>query len=122
PGIVVRLSEWTELPQTKPIEARLDPEPILTLEQILIAEWMAERYLSPVGFALWSWLPAGLVGHSDQFITLRQPDFQSSNPLEQQIIALLAKRGGLRLRQMKQVIKNDAIEKLVKVMVTSGIL
>src|SRR5512134_2309453 len=56
-GIVLALLENSPIEQTKPIEERLDPLPVVTEQQIELARWMSEEYLAPLGACLWLMLP-----------------------------------------------------------------
>jgi primosomal protein N' (replication factor Y) len=128
PAIVVQLRPYSPVEKTKPIEARLDPEPVLTEEQIQIAMWISDTTLAPLGMCLWLFLPAGLVGHSDLLLSLVKSDLDlqdeslSLNPLEAQIAALLKRRKRVRLRQMRQTIQNDKLDKAVRDLTQRGII
>lgn len=132
PGIVVNLHEFSEVEKTKPIEARLDPKPVLTEEQILLSQWISETYFAPIGFCLWLWLPAGLTGHSDRKLTLLQPDAKPADPLQDQIVTLLMRRKdhAERYRKLKQVVLRDGensesdhrLEQVVKALLSAGVI
>ena len=60
-GIVARLHD--RQPQgyeVKPISQLMDEEPIVTLEQLKLWQWVADYYLSPIGDVYKAALPAGL--------------------------------------------------------------
>jgi primosomal protein N' (replication factor Y) len=62
-GVVVGLSADNPAPNitTKPIEAVLDAHPPMTSDQLALAEWMSQTYLTPLGVCLWSLLPPNLI-------------------------------------------------------------
>ena len=60
-GIVVRLTRSTEVDAPRPIERVIGAGPLLSAEQLEIAEWMAERYLAPLFSAIALFLPPGTV-------------------------------------------------------------
>ena len=60
-GIVVRLTRSTEVDAPRPIERAIGAGPLLSSEQLEIAEWMAERYLAPLFSAIALFLPPGTV-------------------------------------------------------------
>ncbi|MBC8100438.1 MAG: hypothetical protein H7Y11_13420, partial [Armatimonadetes bacterium] len=120
PGIVVALSATSAIAQTKPIMARLHPEPVLTAQQIALAHWMSGRYLAPTGMCCWLWLPPGLVGYSDTLLTLLDADAAPADGLQARILAVLAKRSRLRLRQLQQSLGEDTLAPAVKALVSAG--
>ena len=50
-GIVIAVTAETDLPKTREIERILDPEPLLTAQQLELAAWIAERYLASLASA-----------------------------------------------------------------------
>lgn len=93
-AIVLALSPTSPVSQTKPVDAVLDPRPVVTQAQINLARWMATRYLAPIGSCLWLMLPSGLTNGRDLRATLLNPAASSEDPIEERILALLRKRGG----------------------------
>ena len=95
PAIVVSLSETTTIKQTKPVITRLDPQPVVTPQQIDVARWLAAHTLAPLSACLWLWLPPGLTGHSEVVVSLL-PEYSEASVKsseEQALVALLKKRG-----------------------------
>ena len=45
-GVVVGLSDHSPVPETRPIESLVDPQPVLTSEQITLARWMRDEYVA----------------------------------------------------------------------------
>ncbi|RMF81441.1 MAG: hypothetical protein D6737_04935, partial [Chloroflexi bacterium] len=99
-GIVVGISDHSDIEQTKPVLARLDPRPVVTEQQIELAYWMSERYLAPLSACLWLMLPPGITGGRDIRVTLLDEDYQTNDELEQDLIALLKRRGPLVGKQL----------------------
>lgn len=93
-GIILALKEHITIDYTKPIQAILDPQPVVTETQIALARWMAEYYLAPPGLCLWLMLPPGLTGGRDIRVTLMQDEATSPDKVEQLVIDVLNKRGG----------------------------
>ena len=56
-GIAVRVTDHTEIADPRDALAVLDPNPLLSREQMALAEWIAERYLAPLFTALTLFLP-----------------------------------------------------------------
>ncbi len=59
-GVIVELAEQSEYAAPKPIDALLDPEPVLTEEQLRLARWMKARFFCTIYEAVRAMLPAGL--------------------------------------------------------------
>lgn len=119
PGIVVALDEHSPVEETKPILDLLDPDPVMTPQQIDLARWMSRAYLAPLGACMWLWLPPGIVGKRDKRVTLIYPDAQGRDSLQQAIIDRLKQRGTQRIDQLVQSTRDregtvKAVEKLVK--------
>lgn len=97
PGIVVGLTDSPdESRPLKPILDLLDIDPVVTPAQIAIARWIADYYLAPIGSALWLWLPPGLTGRKDIEVALLDPAASGKDGAENDVIALLKRRGRLR--------------------------
>ena len=59
-GVILEIAEQSEYYAPKPIDALLDPEPVLTEEQLRLARWMKARFFCTVYEAVRAMLPAGL--------------------------------------------------------------
>ncbi len=100
-GIILALRDHTEITQTKPIQAILDPLPVVNPSQIALARWMSERYLAPIGSCLWLMLTPGLTGGRDIRVTLIDDEAASKDPTEQKVLDLLRRRGSMTGRQLE---------------------
>ncbi len=100
-GIILALRDHTEIPNTKPIQAILDPLPVVNLSQIALARWMSDRYLAPIGSCLWLMLTPGLTGGRDIRVTLLEDQANSKDAVEQKLLDLLRRRGSMTGRQLE---------------------
>ncbi len=121
-GIVVELKAETSVPQTKLIQARLDPRPALTPAQISLGQWISATYLSPIGLCLWLLLPPGLTGERDVLITLTDPESNGIDDVEAAVIALLRRRGPLRGQQMSVALPGKPWKAAVEALVKANVL
>jgi primosomal protein N' (replication factor Y) len=121
-GIVLRVHDDAPDRATKPVATRLDPRPALTDAQIDLARWMSQTYLSPLGPALWLFMPPGLTGGRDIVVTLLQESPEIEDNLEAEIVALLLRRGPLRGAQMNQALPGKPWRVVVDAMAKSGIV
>ena len=69
-GVVVALSETTDLAETRQLESIVYLEPLLTVRQIDLAYWMSRRYLAPLADCIWLFLPPGIEDKVETLIEL----------------------------------------------------
>jgi len=101
-GVVVREIAVPQVMDTRPVEACLDPQPVLTQAQLRLGEWLSDTYLAPLSACLDAMLPPGLSQHADTLYELlpAPPPGPALFPLQQQIVDEIARRGALRGRQL----------------------
>lgn len=87
-GVVIGLAETTELDETRSVEAIVYEEPLLTLQQIELAHWMARRYLAPISDCIWLFLPPGIEDKVETLVELA-PDTSTQNNLTEKQRALV---------------------------------
>ncbi len=124
PAIVMAIAESSAVTRTKPILARLDPDPVVSADQIELSRWMAVHTLAPLSACLWLWLPPGLTGQSETTIAL-VPDYdmaQVRTPEERQLVALLEKRGMLRAKQLTLALTGVAWRPAADALAKAGVV
>lgn len=101
-GIVVRRSEQSPVPDTRPIESLADPDPVLSSQQVDLARWMSNEYLASLYECLELMLPPGMVGHSDLKVALADgvPADAANTDAQARLLRLLRERGPLRGSQL----------------------
>lgn len=72
-GVVVREVEEPQVQQTRPVESLLDPLPVLTPDQMVLAEQMAAQTLAPLASCLEVMLPPGLSKQADTLFHRNDP-------------------------------------------------
>lgn len=105
-GTIVALSAESPVPQTRPVESLVDPEPVLTPAQIGLARWLSREYLAPLHTCLTLMLPPGVVGHADVEVELTgeiEPR-DARTEAQEHLITVLDSRGPLRGRQLDRVL------------------
>ncbi|NLE99709.1 MAG: primosomal protein N', partial [Anaerolineales bacterium] len=105
-GIVTALSPESPVPDTRPIAALVDAQPVLTADQIVLAEWIAREYLAPLDQCLELWLPPGIIGYADVLYTLtpEAPSDAANTPAQAKLLMLLARRGPQRGAQLSSAL------------------
>ena len=58
-GVVMRLMNSPSVPETRPVEALLDPQPVVTAAQMELAQQLAVDTLTPLSACLDLMLPGG---------------------------------------------------------------
>ena len=99
-GVVVDIPMTPEVPETRAIEDLVDPDPVLTPHQLELAHWLQLQTRSSLIDCLTPMLPPGLSQRADSLYTLVASDTPTTSPAEERLVALLARRGSLRGRQI----------------------
>jgi primosomal protein N' (replication factor Y) len=105
-GIVVALPAESPVPETRPVEALADPDPVLTPVQIDSARWLSREYLAPLHRCLAVMLPPGMVGRPDVQIKLTgdTDPHDLRTEAQEQLVTVLDARGPLRGQQLDRVL------------------
>jgi primosomal protein N' (replication factor Y) len=106
-GIVAGLREESPVSDTRPVRSLVDPEPVLSPEQIALARWMSDEYLASLHECLELMLPPGTVGHSDLKIALvgEVSEDTANTEAQARLLALLRRRGSLRGSQLDAALR-----------------
>ncbi|MGH2619375.1 MAG: DEAD/DEAH box helicase, partial [Anaerolineales bacterium] len=121
-GVVVSLPRVPAVPDTRPIEDLLDPEPVLTPAQLRLARWLATQHRTPLVDCLTLMLPPGLSRPGDSLYTLISPEAAGKNSSQQRLIQLLARRGPLRGRQLARSLPRLNWQRAADGLVREGVL
>ncbi|MGQ9890150.1 MAG: DEAD/DEAH box helicase, partial [Aggregatilineales bacterium] len=119
-GIIIALHETSDLAHTKPIDAILDPQPVVTPFQIEIARWIADTYRNPISPCLWLFLPPGLTGRRDILVTLCDAAPANLDALAARVVALLERRGPLRGQQLSAALPGQPWQAAVEALAQAG--
>jgi primosomal protein N' (replication factor Y) len=106
-GIVVSQSKASAVPETRPIESLVDPDPVLKPAQIELACWISREYLTPLHECLGLMLPSGVVGYADVVVTLNPeaPADAVNTDAQAVLLGLLRRRGPLRGAQLNAALR-----------------
>ncbi|MCC6501430.1 MAG: primosomal protein N' [Anaerolineales bacterium] len=133
-GVVFRFVDQPSVREVKEVIELVDPEPVLTQAQIMLAEEMAKSTLAPLAAAVGLFLPVGLSQQVDTIYELRitnyesQIDTKSISPktqrltIEDRILNLLRTRGALRGRQIDSHFAKVDWRKTAGFLVRKGVL
>src|SRR4030067_2839698 len=93
-GVVFRFIDQPSVPEIKEIIELVDPVPVMTQAQIVLAEAMGESTLSPLASVVSLFLPTGLSQEADVIYQLRITEYIPQKcTIELRFIKLIQKRG-----------------------------
>lgn len=124
-GIVIRYIETPSVPETRPVEALLDPEPVVSPAQIKLAQEMAHATLAPLSACLDLMLPPGLSQQADQLYELIEPlriADEDLKPNQLRLVQLLRERGPLRGRQFEAAFPRKHWKETLQLLMKRGIV
>jgi primosomal protein N' (replication factor Y) len=119
-AVVVERPDQPAVPETRPVVALVDVEPVLTPHQVALARWMSYETMSPLHRCVQLMLPPGVVGQADSRIALVDGESPDTvlGPVERRIVELLERRGPLRgaqvARALRRVDWRSAVDRLVR--------
>lgn len=122
-GIVVQLIDEPAVAETKPIEAVVESDRVITPYQMELAEWLAQENFSTLAECLDMMLPVGLSQHTDILLQLCSTDIPEGLSIAQQkILKILHKRGDLHGRQLDRALSRMAWREAVPGLVKRGLV
>ncbi|NPV85406.1 MAG: primosomal protein N' [Anaerolineae bacterium] len=122
--VVERIAEPC-VAETRPVLALLDVEPVVTSQQLMLADALAKATFSSPSAFLELMLPPGLRQHADTLYTLLSnfpPSTKPLSPLQEKLIAALKRRGPLRGRQLEASFPRQDWRSAAQALVRRGIL
>ena len=126
PGLLVELNDSSDIAGTKPLEALLDPEPLLDARQIALARWISRRFRMPFGPCLWLFLPPGMGSRRGLRVSLveepQNPEAADADALTTQLLGLLRRRGPLTSAQIAGALPKSDWRAKVRELETAGLL
>lgn len=127
-GIVVGTTETLPDAEIRPIVGLLDPTPILSVEQVYLARWIAEHYVAPLFDALALMLPPGAARRPETFLSLAPdaPEPGSVSEAEYALLAALRLENRLDLRRAREILAEHGqarrLDQIVRRLVRVGCL
>jgi len=121
-GVVLRLLEVPHVSETRPIEALLDVDPVLTPAQIELGRWLSETYITPLAACFSPMIPPGLGQQADTLYHLNKRDFDPSTlgSIQLRLVRLLEQRGDLRGRQIDAAFNRQVWRPAARTLVNRG--
>jgi len=121
-GVVVGMPETPAVPDTRPLDGLIDPDPVLTTAQLDLAKWLADAYHAPLIDCLTLMIPPGLSQQADSHYHLLDPEAEGETPTQTKILGLLQRRGDLRGRQIAHALPRIRWQPAAQALLRKGIL
>lgn len=125
-GIVLELSLYPSVEETREITGVIEPRPLLSPPQVLLARWLSEHYLSSLFDAVALMLPPGFERKIITFIsnppTPRQHDTSSLPQGQRHVLELTGKRGKVGLRELEKALGARQARLVVSQLIARGLV
>jgi primosomal protein N' (replication factor Y) len=124
-GVVFRMVDVPEVPETKAVLTLMDEQVVLTPGQISLAKVLEESTLSPLAACIDLMIPPGLAQQADTLYQKGTPVFPISHPLtslQNRILKLLSERGALRGRQLDNAFRHVDWRASIRPLVNQGLV
>lgn len=124
-GVVLRLDAHAPVETVKPLDARLDAQPVMQPGQLLLLEQMAADSLMPLGALLPLFLPPGLGQQADLRYHLSAMDESvpaDLKPAQRRLWQLLQEKGPLRARQISRRMPRDIWQPAMRGLIRRGLV
>jgi len=107
-GIVLELTDYPAVEETRDIAGIIEPHPILSPPQISLARWISEYYLSPLFDAVALMLPPGFARKSVTFIySPLSPEERDTSSLareQRHIVESVWEQGRVALKELEKTL------------------
>ena len=122
-GIVLELTRYPAVEETKEIAGIIEPHPILSPSQVLLARWLSEHYLSPLFDAVALMLPPGFERRVVTFICSTHHEYDTSSLTQEQRYALelVQIEGKVSLRKLEKALGKKRAQAIVSQLVGRGL-
>ena len=123
-GIVLELSPFPAVEDTREILGVIEPHPILSPEQIALARWTSEYYLSPLFDAVALMLPPGFERNALTLLRASDEEYvmSSLNEEQQRALELIHKEGRISLRELEKKLGKKKAQSIISQLVKKKLL
>ncbi|MEJ5220428.1 MAG: hypothetical protein WHT63_00295 [Tepidiforma sp.] len=102
-GVVLAVTDRSEVEAVRPVSAVLDPEPLLDPARAELARWIAEEYLAPLWECVACFLPAGFGQKPVTMVSpVEVPPLLPVDPKDRAILQYLAEHGQVTLDELRE--------------------
>jgi len=124
-GIVLELSDYPAVEETKEIAGIIEPHPVLSPAHVSLAYWISQHYLSPLFDAVALMLTPGFERKALTFISIPSipDDFDLSSLTQEQrhALELVQRQGRVSLKQLERTLGKKKAQTIVSQLVRRGL-
>jgi primosomal protein N' (replication factor Y) len=125
-GVVLELSHYPAVEETREIAGVIEPRPLLSPSQILLARWISEHYLSPLFDAVALMLPPGFERKVVTFIcslpTLPEHNVTPLTPRQREVLELAWRLGRVSLRELERKLGAKKARLIISQLIAQGLV
>ncbi len=125
-GIVLELTDYPAVEETREIADIIEPRPVLSPPQISLARWISEHYLSPLFNAVALMLPPGFERKVVTFIYSPIPpheqDISSLTREQRHVLESVWQQGKVKLRELEKVLGARQARLITAQLIGQGLL
>jgi len=125
-GIVLELSDYPSVEETREIAGIIDPHPVLSPARVRLARWLSEYYLSPLFEAVALMLPPGFERKTVTFIstpsTTQETDISSLTQGQRDVLRLVHRQGKISLRELEKRLGSKQAKLITSQLVSQGLV
>ncbi len=124
-GIVLELSDYPTVEETKEISSTIEPYPVLSPAQVTLTYWISQHYLSPLFDAAALMLPPGFERKALTFISASSmsDDFNLSslNQEQRHALGLIQRQDKVSLKKLEKILGQKKAQRFVSQLVKKGL-
>lgn len=124
-GIVLELSDYPKVEETREITGIIEAQPILSSVYISLVIWISQHYLSPLFDAVALMLPPGFERKTLTFITASIPDnfdLSSLNQDQKHALELVQSQNKVSLKKLEKVLGQKKTQRTIAQLIRQGLV
>jgi primosomal protein N' (replication factor Y) len=122
-GVILSLVDQSPHSEVKDVSEVLDDQPIVDVQLLNLAQWIAQYYLVSLGDVLATMLPPNSRRDSKRLVTLLQPEVVPEDGLESAILRELNKRKGkVSVKTLSGLFSGRRIDRTLAKLVARGVI
>ncbi|MBA7482985.1 primosomal protein N' [subsurface metagenome] len=125
-GIVLELSQYPSVEETREIAGLIEPRPILSPAHVRLARWLSDYYLCPLFDAVALMLPPGFERKTLTFISSSTAadkyDLATLTTEQRQVMELAQRQGRVSLRQLEKALGKKRAQAIIWQLIRRGLI
>jgi len=125
-GIVLELSEYPSVEETREIVGLIEPHPLLSPARVSLANWISQYYLSPLFDAVALMLPPGFERKPITFISVSpiadDIDTSSLIPEQKHTLGLIQRQDKVAMRELEKALGKKKAQAITTQLVRRGLV